>query len=110
MFKGSTVYLSGKINGDPDFKVKFAEAKKYLIDQGAKLVINPAELPDGWEYQHYMAACMALIPMADTLAQLPCWVDSPGAKAEAAYCHSLKIPVFNISDYREANNASMSHL
>ena len=31
-----TVYLSGKISGDPDFKAKFATAKSILIGRGGK--------------------------------------------------------------------------
>lgn len=93
MLEGKVVYLSGKIDGEVGFKRKFATAKYTVLSQGAKQVINPAELPDGWTYQQYMAACMALIPTCDVLVQLPCWVNSPGATAEAAYCKSLGKPI-----------------
>ena len=93
MLEGKVVYLSGKIDGEVGFKRKFATAKYTVLSQGAKQVINPAELPDGWTYQQYMAACMALIPTCDVLVQLPCWQDSPGARAEAAYHQSLNKPV-----------------
>ena len=41
-----TVYLAGKITGDPFYRSKFYEAQKKL-EKGGFIVVNPALLPSG---------------------------------------------------------------
>ncbi len=91
--KDKTVYLSGKITGDPDFKHKFLGWESIVIDMGASKVRNPARLPDGWDYDEYMEHCMIMVRRCDLVAVLPDWEDSKGARAEVAYALSLGKPV-----------------
>ena len=91
MFKGKTVFLSGPISGDPDYKVKFARADAYCRMMGARAVWNPAKLPGGKDYEWYMEAnlnklkgdskCFHL-PAPNILLALPGYLNSPGAQRE----------------------------
>ena len=87
--KAKKVYLSGKITGDIGFKKKFKEAEQKLKAKGHK-VMNPAILPEGFEYEEYMAICFAMIDQCNILAFLPDWEDSPGAKREIEYAVKTK--------------------
>lgn len=94
--KGKTVYISGSISADPDYRAKFNRAEKQLLTAGARRVINPACLPDGWEYGEYLEHCMLMVRRAEVIALLPCWSFSPGAKAERAYAESLRLPIVDL--------------
>lgn len=97
-FKGKTVYVSGAVSSDPDFKAKFDKAAKYVMAAGAKRCINPtAILPSDWEYHEQMAHCMLMVQHSEVIAMLPCWSNSPGAKAERAYAESLQRVVVELS-------------
>lgn len=88
--KGKIVYLSGSISADPDYKKKFNSAALLVRIAGAKKVLNPVELPHGWDYDEYMEHCMLMVRRCDVIVLLPCWTESPGAKAEKAYAESLR--------------------
>ena len=90
---GKTVYLSGKITGDPVFKRKFMLWSFRVFAMGASKVLNPTMLPDGWEYDEYMEHCMIMVRRCDIVAVLPDWEDSPGARAEVAYALAMEKPV-----------------
>ena len=92
-YHGKTVYIAGPISGDPDYKAKFAAAKARLLANGAARVLNPAELPEGWTYQEYMAHCMLMVQRAEVIVPLPGWVGSPGALAEVKYAQACRIPL-----------------
>lgn len=86
------IYIAGKITGDPNFKEKFKEVEEDLIDQG-NIVLNPARLPDGMEYENYMEICFAMIRQADEVHFLDDWRDSKGAIREwyFANAHNKRI-------------------
>jgi len=92
-YQGKTVYIAGAISGDPDYKAKFAAAKAHLLANGAARVLNPAELPDGWTYQEYMAHCMLMVQRAEMIVPLSDWDRSRGAIAEVGYAQACRIPV-----------------
>jgi len=54
------VYIAGKITDNPDFIKDFAEAEQEMLEQGC-VVMNPAALPMGFDYEDYMNVCFALI-------------------------------------------------
>lgn len=99
---GKTVYLSGKITGDPDFKRKFKEWEMHVFSLGAGKVLNPARLPEGWEYNEYMEHCMIMVRRCEVIALLPCWRASMGAQAESAYAYSLGKTVIHLSEHEAA--------
>lgn len=92
-YHGKTVYIAGAISSDPNYKAKFAAAKAHLLANGAARVINPAELPDGWTYQEYMAHCILMVQRAQMIIPLTDWHTSPGAKVEVSLAEACCIPV-----------------
>lgn len=92
---GKTVYISGAISSDPNYGEKFHRAHIALMGAGARKILNPTELPAGWEYDEYMEHCMLMVRRADVLVMLPCWTASPGAQAERAYALSLRRTVID---------------
>lgn len=75
------VYICGKITGDPDFKKKFYLAEYNFTSLGF-VVLNPASLPAGLEYEDYMEICLSMVTVCDILYLLPDWETSPGARRE----------------------------
>ena len=56
-----TVYLAGKITGDPFYRSKFYEAQKKL-EKGGFIVVNPALLPsEGFAWEAYMRMTGAML-------------------------------------------------
>lgn len=82
-------YIAGKITGDKDYKVKFDNAVLSLCLDGW-IVMNPAILPEGFDYEDYMTVCFAMIDVCDTVFFLPDWFESPGAKREHDYALKSK--------------------
>ena len=78
------VYIAGKITGLKDYQNKFWVAKMILERQG-HLVMNPAVLHAGFDYEDYMRICFAMIEACDAVYMLDNWQDSPGAMREHAY-------------------------
>ena len=82
------IYIAGKITGDPDYKAKFLIAQKELQSHGHK-VMNPAELPEGFEFSEYMKICLAMIDVCDTVYMLNNWGLSKGASIEYLYAQDV---------------------
>ena len=78
------VYIAGKITGLKNYQNKFWVAKMMLERQG-HLVMNPAVLPAGFDYEDYMKICFAMIDVCDAVYMLDNWEDSPGAIREHLY-------------------------
>ena len=82
MQKKETVYLAGKITGDPFYRSKFYEAQKKL-EEGGFIVLNPALLPsEGFTYEAYIRMSSAMLDECEAACFLPDWIDSNGAIAE----------------------------
>jgi len=75
------IYIAGKITGLDNYKEEFEKAERMLKESGHS-VMNPAVLPDGFEYEEYMQICFAMIDVCDTMYLLSNWEDSSGAKRE----------------------------
>jgi len=91
------IYIAGKINGLLNFKEIFDKKKKELEDEGY-VVLSPADLPNGMEYEDYMVICYAMIDVADAIYFLPNWVDSSGAKRERHYALSKQKVLLNLEE------------
>lgn len=94
------VYISGKITGDPGYKKKFAAAEKYLKAQG-HIVLNPAILPSGLDYEAYLTIDLAMIDAADAVAVIPGWTDSEGSRRECTYAERIGKPVGIIAEWAD---------
>ena len=77
-----TVYIAGKITGDPEYRAKFAHAQEMLKKQGY-IVINPAVLPSvGFDWGACMRIASAMLDECDAVYFLPDWMESKGARIE----------------------------
>ena len=77
-----TVYLAGKITGDPLYALKFFDAARALEAAGFA-VMNPAVLPpEGFAYGAYIRVTTAMLDECETACFLPDWEESAGARYE----------------------------
>lgn len=94
MQKKETVYLAGKITGDPLYFSKFYEAQKKLEECGF-IVVNPALLPSqGFEWEAYMRMSSAMLDECEAACFLPDWGESKGATYEFGRAAALGKRVF----------------
>ena len=78
-----TLYLAGRISGDPDYKAKFRAAEEFVSGLGGYAVVNPAVLPErGFSYSAYIRMSMAMLYECDIVCFLPDWHESIGAGLE----------------------------
>lgn len=90
-----TIYISGPISSNPDFKGRFAKAAGYLERCGHK-AINPGELGSyapGQPWSFYMTMALVALPWCDAIYMLEGYEDSTGAMIELRWAmdHNLKV-------------------
>lgn len=92
------VYISGAITGTDDYMKRFADAERYLTDNGHE-VINPAEinshLPESTTYEEYMAISFELLKQCNTIFMLDGWRESCGANREYGYAMAIGYRIMN---------------
>lgn len=103
-----TIYISGAITNDPDYRRKFALAENVLKqDHPCARIINPANneiAPFGnvvtpeeiWEA--YMEISREQVKQSDIVATLPGWEQSRGAVEEVALAKSNGILVCSVRE------------
>lgn len=84
-----TIYLSGKITGEENYKEKFAEAESKLTEMGYK-VVNPSVISvfDFFTHEQFLHIDYSLIDCCDALFMLPDWQNSKGAIKEWHYAEA----------------------
>lgn len=82
--KQLSIYISGKITGDPQYKKKFADTERALNDAGF-MAINPAVGPEGLVWEAYMYRSLDMLRACDAVCMLPGWEESYGATIERAW-------------------------
>ena len=90
MGQKTKIYIAGKITGDPDYRVKFADMESELSKIPGAVVINPANLPAGLKSADYARICFAMIDSSDMVVFAPDFEKSPGALLEMQYCRYIR--------------------
>lgn len=93
------IYLSGPMTGLPDLNFPAFAAMTTSLREGGHTVTNPAELnPDGGSWNDCMRRDIAALMDCDTVATLPDWENSKGAKLEVLIAEKLGMRVLNAKD------------
>lgn len=89
----SVIYIAGPMTGKPDFnRTAFTRTATRLRMPG-HTVLNPAILPDGLAYEHYLDIGFAMLRGADEIYLLDGWQHSAGATAEHALAKKLGLKI-----------------
>ena len=93
------IYLSGPMTGLPDLNFPAFAAMTDSLRDGGHTVTNPAELnPDGGTWNDCMRRDITALMDCDTVATLPGWQESKGAKLEVLIAQHLGMTVVNAHD------------
>ena len=85
------VYLSGPMGGLPDHNYPAFEAAAARLRSYGMTVHTPTSIGqhDGWTWEQYMGAALALQTQATATYMLPGWRNSPGARIEYQFALAL---------------------
>lgn len=94
------IFLSGKITGDPGYRVKFSKAA-YLLEQAGFAVMNPAMLPsEGFTHAEYLKVTLAMLSVCDAVCLLPDWIESKGAQMEIEEATRAGQEIFTFEEWK----------
>jgi len=96
MNRRRVVYISGPMTGLPDCNRPAFHRAAAELSAAGHAVLNPACLPDGLEYEQYMAIDLAMVAQACTVALLPGWELSEGAAREIVLASLRGAEIFEI--------------
>lgn len=95
----NTVYLAGRITGDPEYKKKF-EAARRALESASYIVLDPSILPSsGFEYAAYIRISTSMMDECAQVCFLPDWRDSEGAMYEYGRAAAHEKPIFYYEDW-----------
>lgn len=98
-----TVYIAGKISGDPEYKRKF-EAARCALEAAGFIVLDPSILPSsGFEYVAYIRISTAMMDECEQVCFLPDWRDSKGAMYEHGRAAAHGKQIFYYEDWERLN-------
>jgi hypothetical protein len=93
------IYLSGPMTGMPELNFPAFHAMTTQLRAAGHTVTNPAELnPHGGSWNECMRRDIAALMECDTVALLPGWHTSKGARLEAHIAERLGMAVVNAHD------------
>ena len=90
------IYLSGKITDNKDYISHFQEAYIYCKDKFNCDIVNPSLLNiilTKGSWCEYMALCIPLLKMCDTIFMMKTWKDSKGAIEELRVAKELGLKI-----------------
>lgn len=106
MLKKETVYLAGKITGDPFYKSKFYEAARELTAAGF-IVLDPAMLPaQGFTWEAYMRMSSAMLEECAAVCFLSDWTESRGATWEYGRAAATGKRIFMFEEWRAERDSA----
>ena len=97
--EGKIVFIAGAITGVAGYKKIFAAAEQWLLEQ-EYIVLNPAVLPWGMEWEAYLRITKEMVRCADVVYVLQNWENSKGVREELALAAQLGTEI--IYEPREA--------
>ena len=95
-----TIFLSGSITDNPNYKDQFNSVAQSLKDKYNLNVLNPACFPSGLKNKEYMILSFQMINSADAVVMLNGWEKSKGAVVELQYASYLGLPIFHQDETR----------
>lgn len=101
-----TIYLSGAISGNPDYRKEFDFAEKELTKRGF-FTVNPASLEgfDTWAWEDYMRRDIAeLVTKCDAVAIVNDVTNSRGALLEITIARELRLAVAPLETWLNADD------
>jgi hypothetical protein len=99
-----TIFISGKITGDENYKKKFWDMKRELQKRFEEwCVISPTDIDlANMEYEECLDITKKIIEHCDMISMLKDWEDSHGAIIEHNYAMKLhKNIVYQLEEERE---------
>ena len=91
----SKIYISGKMNGDSNFSLKFDYAEKYCITSvDFTDIINPASLVRLPTWKESLKRDLKILNDCDAIFMIKGWEDSRGATLEHWYAKRLGLEIF----------------
>lgn len=96
-----TVYLAGKITGEPEYREKFAAARREL-ERAGFIVLDPSILHSaGFEYAAYIRITIAMLDECEAACFLSDWRDSNGARGEHSRAKARHKEIFYYEEWRQ---------
>ncbi|WP_426214744.1 DUF4406 domain-containing protein [Pseudomonas sp. DWRC2-2] len=93
------IYLSGPMTGLPGLNFAAFHTMTTKLRAGGHTVTNPAEInTDGGTWNDCMRRDIAALMGCDTIATLPGWEHSTGARLEVLIAERLSMTVVNAHD------------
>jgi hypothetical protein len=108
MAQARRIYISGPMTGHDDHNFPAFHAAAARFRQAGWEVANPAENFGGrtdLPREAYLRADMVMLAQCDTIAMLPGWEDSRGAKLEYTVARELGCAVIDAATLRSLENA-----
>jgi hypothetical protein len=97
MMERKRIYISGPMDGVPDYAEQFAITAQMLEDLGYE-VVNPAAvsgvLPPNLPWVTYIDIDLALLKACNCIYMMPAWVGSKGAVIERTYAEKLGLKIY----------------
>jgi hypothetical protein len=94
-----SIYISGKITGDKNYRKKFFDAEVSLYEAGY-YPKDPASCTfRGEDWGFAMRTVLRLMLLSDGVALLPDWEESKGAKIEERLAREVGLPVKPIAEW-----------
>ena len=102
--KTPTIYISGPMTGLPDFNYPAFNAAAARLRAAGYNVVNPAEkyLPTSAHWSEHLRADIKAMMDCDSVATLPGWAASKGAKLELSVARPLGFTVLSVEQWLEA--------
>ena len=95
------IYLSGPITGVKQAEYNFMIAEQFIEKNTGLVPVSPFKngLPNSASYEEHMKADIKMLEGCDSIALLPGWRHSDGARRELERAMELELPIFLLNTY-----------